>query len=169
MVATAIREYPNDETYPFGTDDGRIFRTRDAAEAYLTGCIDYCAALAVIPTDRAGNWQIPDTFTRKEYETRAEQFAVEPWSDDEIRRQAYGVRYYQPQTLDHETGLQVVRLGLASRRLNALEDADRRQIAARVPATTALRETCAQCGDAGSMFCPMSDDGEEPHDLVTIR
>lgn len=54
----------------------------------------------------------------------------------------------------------------------ALRDADEsRTRAARLaarPAAAPSAETCARCGDARDLFCPMSDDGEGPHDIVVI-
>lgn len=134
----------DDETYPYGTDDGRLFRTLEGAEAYAAGWAAYRAVLAVVPTDQAGNWLIPSPMSREAYEDWAGRAGIEPWSDEAIRHNAYGIHYYQPQEITRETGLHVLRLGLAGRRLAQLEWDDRRR--AQAAAAPADEAPCDVCG-----------------------
>lgn len=37
------------------------------------------------------------------------------------------------------------------------------------PRQEPVTETCARCGDASGLFCPLSTDGEGPHDIVNVE
>lgn len=154
MLELTITPY-EDAQFPYTTSNGRLFASLDAAEAYVADWHAYCAVFEPIPRDAAGNWRIPFPMSREEYETWAGRAEIEPWSDAEIRHNAYGIEYYEPQETTRETGLQVLRLRLAGRRLAQLEWEDRQRAGA-TTAPAVPTEPCALCGTQTSRRMVMS-------------